>query len=54
MLTLATVNPSGQTIAQVQEFNRSNSDYQVEILDFSALLDSGSYMDLFTTWNCCG
>lgn len=51
VLTLATVNPSGQTIAQVQEFNRSNSDYQVEILDFSALLDSGSYMDLFTTWN---
>ena len=51
VLTLATVNPSGQTIAQVQEFNRSNPDYQVEILDFSALLDSGSYMDLFTTWN---
>lgn len=51
VLTLATVNPSGQTIAQVQEFNRSNSDYQVEILDFSSLLDSGSYMDLFTTWN---
>ena len=51
VLTLATVNPSGQTIAQVQEFNRSSQDYQVEILDFSALLDSGSYMDLFTTWN---
>ena len=51
VLTLATVNPGGQTIAQVREFNRSNSDYQVEILDFSALLDSGSYMDLFTTWN---
>lgn len=51
VLTLATVNPSGQTIAQVREFNRSNSEYQVEILDFSSLLDSGSYMDLFTTWN---
>ena len=51
VLTLATVNPGGQTIAQVREFNRSNSDYQVEILDFSSLLDSGSYMDLFTTWN---
>lgn len=51
VLTLATVNPGGQTILQVQEFNRSNSNYQVEILDFSALLDSGSYMDLFTTWN---
>lgn len=51
VLTLATVNPGGQTIAQVREFNRSNSEYQVEILDFSALLDSGSYMDLFTTWN---
>lgn len=51
VLTLATVNPGGQTIAQVREFNRSNSEYQVEILDFSSLLDSGSYMDLFTTWN---
>ena len=51
VLTLATVNPSGQTIAQVREFNRSNSEYQVEILDFSSLLDSGNYMDLFTTWN---
>lgn len=51
VLTLATVNPGGQTIAQVREFNRSNSDYQVEILDFSSLLDSGGYMDLFTTWN---
>lgn len=51
VLTLATVNPGGQTVAQVREFNRSNSEYQVEILDFSSLLDSGSYMDLFTTWN---
>lgn len=51
VLTLATVNPSGQTIAQVREFNRSSQDYQVEILDFSAQLESSSYMDLFTTWN---
>lgn len=51
VLTLATVNPSGQTIAQVREFNRSNREYQVEILDFSAQLESSSYMDLFTTWN---
>lgn len=51
MLTLATVNPGGQTIAQVREFNRSNREYQVEILDFSAQLESSSYMDLFTIWN---
>lgn len=51
VLTLATVNPSGQTIAQVLEFNRSNTEYQVEILDFSAELDSGSYTELFTTWS---
>ena len=51
VLTLATVNPSGQTIAQVREFNRSSQDYQVEILDLSAQLESSSYMDLFTIWN---
>ena len=51
VLTLATVNPGGQTIAQVREFNRSNREYQVEILDFSAQLESSSYMDLFTIWN---
>ena len=51
VLTLATVTPDSEVLAQVRSFNRSSADYHVELLDFSALLDSGSYADVFTVWN---
>ena len=51
VLTLATVTPDSEVLAQVRRFNRSSADYHVELLDFSALLDSGSYADVFTVWN---
>ena len=51
VLTLATVTPDSEILAQVRSFNRSSADYHVELLDFSALLDSGSYADVFTVWN---
>ena len=51
VLTLATVTPDSEVLAQVRNFNRSSADYHVELLDFSALLDSGSYADVFTVWN---
>ena len=51
VLTLATVTPDSEVLTQVRRFNRSSADYHVELLDFSALLDSGSYADVFTVWN---
>lgn len=51
VLTLATVTPDSEVLAQVRSFNRSSADYHVELLDFSVLLDSGSYADVFTVWN---
>lgn len=51
VLTLATVTPDSEVLAQVRSFNRSSANYHVELLDFSALLDSGSYADVFTVWN---
>ena len=51
VLTLATVAPDSEVLAQVRSFNRSSANYHVELLDFSALLDSGSYADVFAVWN---
>ena len=51
VLTLATVTPDSEVLAQVRSFNRSSANYHVELLDFSSLLDSGSYEDVFTVWN---
>lgn len=50
VLTLATANPTSELLTLVPEFNRSSEAYQVEVLDFSSYLDSGSYSELFETW----
>lgn len=51
VLTLATVAPDSEVLTQVRDFNRRSTGYHVELLDFSALLDPGSYEDVFTVWN---
>lgn len=51
VLTLATASQNETLTSIVRDFNRSSSDYYIQILDFSDYLLDGDYRDLFSAWN---
>ena len=51
VLSLATVYPESPIMELINDFNRSNENYYIEVFDFSEYMDSGSYSDLFRAWN---
>jgi ABC-type glycerol-3-phosphate transport system substrate-binding protein len=51
VLSLATAYPDSPIMELINNFNRSNENYYIEVFDFSEYLDSGTYSDLYSAWN---
>ncbi len=51
VITLASAAQNDEVARAIDEFNRSNPDYYVQVLDFSDYLVDGDYSTLFNAWN---
>lgn len=51
VLTLASATQNNHLENAIRDFNRSNAEYYIQILDFSDYLNAGDYTELFHAWN---